>query len=636
MAAVGVSEADGASWATRIKRAEDHQRPWLEQALAAKAWRTGSARPEGDIPQSRQRQHLRTNLLQLRHWTRIASLVAQEPKWVSGVLTAAPLEEAASDLQAGRSELNEAYLRYLWRTQFLRREIRKVVADVSDFGRGIVMVDYVAHTEFLPVRQLDEDEEGAEVGPHSRRVERVRHEQHLVADTVNTFRVDPRRFLFEPEIQDDPLSSPWIVLPYRMRREDVMRAPWTNPAVATKAAAQGPHDKGDQAYKVYPNDERHYSAECFELLDCWDKAAGLRLTYIRGYWEAPLHVRSWLPGAERGGLKLYPFVVFQPRGDNDEAFTRPDAQDLIGLQRAVQELTGLEHKHAIRSLARLLYQQGSESAETINRVMNSPVEAAVPVQELGNKQWFSPPHVGPALRESRDAAKRLFDELGQTSSFQRGQEASRKLSATEAMFVESGARSLSDLDQDDFTMSVIQVGQLQLRVAAANLQRPVVFAANTGTRWQAYAITADQLQPDTDLEIQAGGIRFYDQQAFEQQTLVRVQTLMQLFPGQVDQQALLRILLATFGWSNEQVEAPVPPEYAPFLESVKDMLRAGMDPQQAVASMQAQFDAAEFDLDEAQRRATIKSVVEQQRVDQQGLDAVRGPRPHPASGSGGR
>jgi hypothetical protein len=267
--------------------------------------------------------------------------------------------------------------------------------------------------------------------------------------------------------------------------------------------------------------------------------------------------------------------------------------------------------------------------------MNSPTEAAIPVQNLQGKQWFSPPHVGPALRESRDSTKRLFDELGQTTSFQRGQEASRKLSATEAMFVESGSRSLSDLDQDDFTMGVLELGQLQLRIAAANLQTPVAFSLNSGSKWKAYQIQASDLQPDTSLEIQQGGIRFYDVQSHEQQMMARAQFLIQTFPGQVDQQALLRMLLATFHWSNEQIENPVPPEYAPIVEAFKDYLRQGMDPQSAIQSMAAHFEAAEVDLDEAQRRSTIKSLTEQQRIDQQGLELVRGPRPHPASGKGG-
>jgi len=655
IARAGMTQHDVTKWQDRIKQAVELRNPWLNNANAAKNLRLGRDTDTGQKDGADKRFRLTVNLLQLRYLGRIASQVSRDPTFHCFGTTP---QSGRSDLSGYRLEISEGWLKFIWRKQRIKRVMRQIVADGVDYSRGIVMVDYLPQNEMVPASEPIDFSEEEERSPGPGKRDLLRHEDRLVADTVVTIRIDPRRILFDvgaPSLMD----SPWIAIEFRRDREDVLKtSSWLNPEVALQVATLSLEDLSERG--TLTDEEQAAIATrggMIDLYDVWDKSSGRRLTFVKGHMElGPLHSRPWLPGLETkvpvqlpdGMVRLvmtersYPIEVYEPRADNDEQFSRPDAQDLIGLQRAVTELRRLQYDQTVASLPRLVGKLGQVSQADIDKWLSDPNHRFINLENPQEAHWSSPPQMGASLDQAAQSMKFVFDEQSTMPAMSRGTPTDHQISATEAAITDSGQKSISELDQEELESLMTRVAEKQLRVGAANLKKPFSFAVHVGQSVKPFTITGADLDASCLVQIERNGTRYYDQEFMEQKTIGRINGYMTTFGEHVSPMEIRRlkeIMIDQFGWSQEGVLTPIPEQYHAFADQVLKMLsEGGMAPDQVIETFMEEMIRANADLAEAEQTAMIRDMRDMAREAKLPMDIMKDtiPPPAPAKSGGGK
>ncbi|MCP3885077.1 MAG: hypothetical protein GY700_06315 [Propionibacteriaceae bacterium] len=651
----GMTVADLDEWAGAFANAEKHRKPWVDNANAAKNYRIARANTDsfdGDDPSRRNR--LTVNLLQLRYLGRVASQVARDPTF--HCFGTKRIEDSPGS--AGyRVKVNEGYLKHHWRKGRLKRMMREVAADGVDYSRGACMVDYISQPEMIPVLNAPKvDEEEASPGPGEQDL--IRFENRLVADSVHTFRVDPRRVLWDPAF-NKPLDSPWIAIEFQRDRESILKERWLNPSIVENIAAMSLEDMSERN-DISEEQRRAIAARghIFDLYDVWDKRTGKRLTFIKGFVTAgPIHARDWLSGLEKKKLvesvdergrtilrkivteRRYPIEFYEPRADNDEPFTRPDAQDLIGLQKGIIQLYRLSYDQQVAQIPRLVFPDAEVSQKEIDEFLLNPNRRAIKMSNPKAIEWVTAPQMGGSLKAAADSFKMTFDEQATMPANSRGMPSEHQISATEAAISEGGQQAITGLDQDELEDMMTRLAELQLMVAAGNLRTPFQFAVHAGQGIKQFEITGEDLDPDCIIQIERNGTRYYDREYMEQKTVGRVQAYMQTFANSVgpsEVRRLKELMLDEFGWLDEGILNPVPEQYQPFLAKVEELLASGMAPDQIFDALAEEIGRADADLDEAENTALLRGMRDQNSEIETALQVVESGMEKPQAPPGGQ
>ena len=646
----GMTELDLLRWSHTIKKAKEYRSRFVKSANAAKEARLGRTTIAG-MDTSLTRNKLNINLLQLRYIARIAAHVSRPAVFHcfgSSVTNDAP------GAAGYRLKANEAYLKWTWRKSNVKKVWRKVVADVIDYNRAVVMVDYVTQMEMVPVAPSEVPEDENERHPGPGKPDLIKFENGLVADSVRISRIDPRKLLFDATV-DDPLDSPWIGVEFRRNREEILKSSIRNPQIAKLVTGEQPSP--EELAEMSPEQKLAIQEQTavLNLIDIWDKATGKRLLFLRDYVElGPLHVSSWLPGLETKVLlpvfdengtqvgvkpavseRVYPFVIYEPRFNNDEPFSRPDAQDLLGIQNGVNELRRLQYDQAVASLPVLLGKRGQVSQDEIDEILMDPNKRFMEVDDPSAYEWLHGPQTSASLDNSATSFKLVFDEMSSMPAMGRGMPTDHQISATEATVVASGQKAIEELDQDELEDAMCKVAELQLRVAASNIKKPIEFAVRIERTIQSFHIVGKDLDPKCIVQIEKGGTRYFDREMQEARTIQRVQTYMGTFGasvGPLEIKRLKEIMLEEFGWGAEGILMPIPDQYQGFLAKTMEMLEQGMPPDEVIETWVTELARADTDLQEAESTALARDMRDMSREGEQALKIVDAATPKPPAG----
>jgi len=602
-----LDENELGKWRQLISRAEEKQQEqWTARYIAARQWRQGVTEEGpydhdtvGDATQDR----VRINLLQTKHETRRASLVARDPKFFVRAIE----EEETPPGQPTKSQINEMTLKYFWEQNDCKQLFRELVADYDDAGGGVLMIDHVNDVEIIPNTAFGDDEETEVPGGDKAKDVDFRH--GITRDQINTFRIPPKRIYFDPDEEHNPLDGRFFFAKFKRAAEDILRtAGWKNPKAAEEALKNAKNSVGPDGR--YPS-----PITTVDLIDLWDKTTGMRYTLVDGYWKEPLHWEEWPKGLQnetevfdletgqpvegtRSISYVFPLLIYSPRRDNDSLYPRSDSYDLVGMQRSINKLTRLDYQVAVRSLPRLIGKRGSNTREDVDAFLNSPVLGYTELDRPDEILPITPGSPSPQVQQSRDRLIDLFDLRSGISSFNRGQPAMHKISASEATFIESGSRSLEDYDLDILSDVIKKWAKMILRVYHADGTTPIIVPLDLGpARQTAITIEPGDVQPICQVELKRGGTRYYDRQAQIQEAQAHIAFLQEAFgpSGLINQDALLDIYLDVIGWQHESIKVDVPPEAATILEAIKQELRTGKPVEEVLREAADTLEAAKVD-----------------------------------------
>ena len=639
-------------WQVRIARDLEKHEEWKIQAEAARGWRLGKLEDDldGADPEDSAQDRVRVNLLQQKHKVRKAGLVAKKPRFFCRAVE--PEERDPEQLPA--SQIDELALNEFWDQNDMKAVFRKITGDFDDGGRGLGMVDFVNEVETVPVRAMP-DELEEEAGPAADSLRQTDHRHHLVREQVNSFWLPTTDVVFDSSEPDDPLSGRYFFCRYRRNAEDVLRqGGWANPDAAEEAfdALVTEEDVGARRVQQVTSQ--------FVLYDVWDKSHGMRYRFIKDHWDEPLHWEAWPRGlydempltdefgepvvdemgepVTRPGNFEFPLFIMDPDKDNNELYTRPDGQDLVGMQRVVNKLTRLEVVAAVRNLPRVLVKEGSEEQEQIDAAMNSELMAAVIVGDPNNYKSFTPAALNTQIMDARDKMIYLFNETSATTAFQRGQSADRKVTATEASYMESGSRTLADYDQDALTDCIKRWAKLTLKMFHGMGTRPIEVPVFQGTSQRMALIRPEDVQPKCTIDLRQGGTRHYDRESQIVATQQHIDFILDRFgpvpetgdPGLANKEVLFGIFLDVIGWNHEGIKNELPPDYLHAIDLLKADALEGKSVDVALREASNDIEQAAVDRLKAKAQLEVDEAAAEAR-NAASNEAALNPPPKPAA-----